>query len=148
MKDTLRPGLTHTLEFTVSESKTVPYLYPEAPGFVEMPKVLATGSMVGLFEWACIELLKPHLDAGEGSLGIHVDFSHTAATPPGLVVTVTATCTKVDGRTLEFALKGHDGVDEIGGGRHRRAVVRWDRFDERVAQKRALAAGLPSAAGS
>jgi fluoroacetyl-CoA thioesterase len=137
MKDTLKPGLTHTLTFTVPENKTVPYLYPEAPGFVEMPKVFATGFMVGLFEWACIELMKPHLDPGEGSLGIHVDFSHSAATPPGLTITVTATCTKVDGRILEFAVKGHDGVDAIGEGRHRRAVVRWDSFNARVAKKRA-----------
>jgi fluoroacetyl-CoA thioesterase len=136
MKPTLTPGLTHTLTFKVPENKTVPFLYPEAPGFVEMPKVFATGFMVGLFEWACIELMRPHLDRGEGSLGIHVDFSHTAATPPGFTISVTATCTKVDGRTLEFEVSGHDGIDAIGGGRHRRAVVRWDKFNERVAQKR------------
>jgi fluoroacetyl-CoA thioesterase len=136
MKDTLKPGLTHVLRFTVPENKTVPHLYPEVPSFVAMPHVLATGFMVGLFEWACLELLAPHLEPGEGSLGIHVDFSHTAATPPGLTVTVTATCTKVDGRQIEFELRGHDGIDEIGAGRHRRAVVRWDKFKERVAKKR------------
>jgi fluoroacetyl-CoA thioesterase len=141
MKDTLKPGLVNVLRFTVPETKTVPYLYPESPGFAGMPKVLATGFMVGLFEWACIELMAPHLEPGEGSLGIHVDFSHSAATPPGLTVTVTATCTKIDGRTVEFDVKGHDGVDEIGGGRHRRAVVRWDKFNEHVARKAGRAAG-------
>jgi fluoroacetyl-CoA thioesterase len=141
VKDTLKPGLTHTLTFTVPESKTVPHLYPEAPDFADMPLVFATGYMVGLFEWACIELMAPHLDPGEGSLGIHVDFGHTAATPPGLTVTVTATCMRVDGRTVEFDVRGHDGADAIGGGRHRRAVVRWDKFTERVAQKRRKAVG-------
>lgn len=141
MKDTLKPGVTHTLTFIVPESKTVPFLYPEAPGFTAMPKVFATGYMVGLFEWACIELLKPHLDAGEGSLGVHVDFSHDAATPPGLTVTVTATCTRVEGRSVEFDVAGHDGVDRIGGGHHRRAIVRWDRFNERLTQKREKALG-------
>ena len=141
MKDTLQPGLTHTLTFTVPENKTVPHLYPEAPGFTVMPKVFATGYMVGLFEWACIELLKPHLEEGEGSLGIHVSFSHEAATPPGLTITVTATCTKVDGRTAEFEVSGHDGVDRIGGGHHRRAIVRWDKFTPRVEQKRQKALG-------
>ena len=48
-----------------------------------MPAVFATGFMVGLMEWTCIQLLAPHLDAGEGSLGAHVDVSHMAATPPG-----------------------------------------------------------------
>ncbi len=141
MKDTLKPGLSHTLRYTVPENKTVPHLYPEASGFAQMPPIFATGFMVGLFEWACIELIEPHLDPGEGSLGVHVDFSHDAATPPGLTVTVTATCTGVDGRKLEFDVTGHDGVDTIGGGRHRRAIVRWDKFTERVAQKRQKALG-------
>lgn len=141
MKDTLKPGLTRTLTYTVPANKTVPHLYPEAPGFTEMPDVFATGFMVGLFEWACIELMAPHLDPGEGSLGIHVDFAHSAATPPGLTITVKATCTRVDGRTVDFEVEGHDGVDAIGGGRHRRAVVRWDKFTQRVEQKRGKALG-------
>ncbi len=141
MKDTLKPGLTHTLTFTVPENRTVPFLYPEAPGFTVMPKVFATGYMVGLFEWACIELLKPHLEPGEGSLGVHVNFSHDAATPPGLTITVTATCTKVEGRSVEFDVIGHDGVDRIGGGPHRRAIVRWDKFSQRVEEKRRKALG-------
>jgi fluoroacetyl-CoA thioesterase len=136
VKDSLQPGLTHTMTYLVPESKTVPNLFPEAAPFVEMPKVLATGFMVGLFEWACIELMAPHLEDDEGSLGIHVDFSHTAATPPGLTVTVTARCTKVEGRTLEFEVSGHDGVDEIGRGLHRRAVVRFGPFEERLRSKR------------
>ena len=136
MKDTLKPGLTHTLRFLMTEDKTVPSLFPESPDFAAMPRVLATGFMVGLFEWACLELMRPHLEPGEGSLGVHVDFSHSAPTPPGLTITVTATCTKVEGRILEFDLVGHDGVDEIGGGKHRRAVVRWDRFGQKVDQKR------------
>ncbi len=83
MKASLKPGLKHQLIFRVPEEKTVPYLYPESPDFSAMPKVLATGFMVGLFEWACIELLKDHLDPGEGSLGIAVAFDHVAPTPPG-----------------------------------------------------------------
>ena len=86
MKDTLKPGLVHQFEFVVPESKTVPHLYPEAPEFQSMPAVLATGFMVGLMEWTCLQLLAPHLDEGEGSLGIHVNVSHQAATPPGLTV--------------------------------------------------------------
>ncbi len=62
MKRTLQPGLTHTFQFMIPESKTVPYLYPEAPEFQQMPKVLATGFMVGLFEWTCIQAVNPHID--------------------------------------------------------------------------------------
>jgi fluoroacetyl-CoA thioesterase len=141
MKQTLQPGLKHRFAYKVPPNKTVPHLYPEAADFQEMPQVFATGFMVGLMEWACIQLMEPHLDAGEGSLGIHVDFSHLAATPPGLTVTVDAECTAVNGRKLSFQVRAHDGVDLIGEGRHERAVVAWDKFNARVAQK-ATAAGV------
>ena len=84
MKATLRPGLTHRFSYEVPQNKTVPHLYPEVTDFQTMPAVFATGFMVGLMEWTCMQLLAPHLDPGEGSLGVHVDISHTAATPPGL----------------------------------------------------------------
>ncbi len=144
MRPSLIVGLSHVHRFTVTGAKTVPALYPEAEEFRSMPAVFATGFMVGLFEWACIELLKPHLDPGEGSLGTAVDFSHVAATPPGLTIAVTATCNKIEGRSVEFRVSGHDGLDMIGEGTHRRAIVAWDRFTPRVADKlgRAKAAGL------
>jgi fluoroacetyl-CoA thioesterase len=139
MKPSLKPGLAHTHRFTVTDAKTVPNLYPEAGGFREMPRVFATGYMVGLLEWACIELLKPHLDPGEGSLGIQVDVSHTAATPVGLTVTVEARVEAVEGRRVDFSVVLNDGIDEIGRGKHRRAVVQWDKFNARVAEKAARA---------
>ena len=88
-----RAGHELGCEYTVPATKTVPHLYPEVADFQAMPHVFATGFMVGLMEWACLELLKPYLDAGEGSLGIHIDVSHVAATLPGQTVTVDAECT-------------------------------------------------------
>lgn len=139
MKATLQPGLTHKLSFKVSDAKTVPHLYPESSIFTGMPQVFATGYMVGLFEWACTELLSNHLEAGEGSLGTHVDFSHEAATPPGMTVIVEAKVLAVDGAKVRFEVSGHDGIDRIGGGEHERFVVKWDKFNKRVADKRAKA---------
>jgi fluoroacetyl-CoA thioesterase len=136
MKDTLKAGLSHRFEFTVPETKTVPHLYPEAPEFQAMPAVLATGFMVGLMEWTCLQLLAPHLDEGEGSLGVHVDISHQAATPPGLTVTVDAECLEVRGPRASFHVRAHDGVDLIGEGRHERFILKWDRFNTRLEEKR------------
>jgi len=135
MKSSLKPGLTHQLRFRVTERQTVPNFYPESPMFSAMPAVFATGYMVGLFEWCCTELLNQHLDVGEGSLGIHVNFSHLAATPPGLTVTVDCEVTKVDGKRVSFRVRGHDGVEAIGEGEHERAVVNYAKFNERVAEK-------------
>ena len=136
MKPSLKVGLTHRFTYKVPLNKTVPFTYPEAPEIASMPQVFATGNMIILMEWVCTQLIKPHLDEGEGSLGTYVDVSHLAATPPGFTVTVDVECVKVDGRKLEFKVSAHDGVDLIGEGRHERAVVGWDKFLTRVADKK------------
>ncbi len=136
MKETLRPGLTHQFKFKVPPTKTVPHLYPESQMFRQMPEVLATGFMVGLMEWACIEALRPHLDwPQEQSLGVLVNFSHLAATPPGLTVTVDVTLDRIEGRRLTFSVSAHDGVDRIAEGTHQRVVIDRDRFNAKVAEK-------------
>jgi len=138
MKECLRPGLEHEWRFTVTEGKTVPALYPESPSFQDMPEVLATGYLVGLLEWACLELVKPYLDwPREQTVGTRVDFSHTAATPPGFTVTVKARLEEVDGRRLVFSVSAHDGVDAISSGRHERFVIDAAKFKARVVEKKA-----------
>lgn len=143
MKDTLKVGDRARLEFKVPVEKTVPHLYPEAADFQAMPTVFATGFMVGLMEWCCLEVLKPHLDAGEGSLGIQINVSHAAATVPGQVVTVDAECTSVNGRRVAFKVTAHDGVETIGAGSHERMIVPWDRFVGRVNEKAKRAGAQP-----
>lgn len=138
MKQSLKPGLTCEFRFTVPESKTVPQLYPESALFQQMPRVLATGYLVGLMEWACIEALKPHLDwPREQTLGTRVNLSHVAATPPGLTISVRVRLDAVEGRKLSFTLSAHDGVDLISEGTHERVVIDAARFNEKLVQKRA-----------
>ena len=137
MKPTLKAGLKHSFAYTVPVEKTVPHLYSEAPELQEMPEVFATGFMFGLMEWTCVQLLKPHLDAGEGSVGVHIDVSHKAATPVGLTVTVEAECIEVKGPRAKFKLRAHDGFDEIGAGTHERFIVGWQRFNRGLAAKTA-----------
>lgn len=140
MKASLQSGLKHRITLAVTDQQTVPALYPQSGQFAAMPVVFATGFMVGLFEWCCMELLAMHLDEGEGSLGTQVNFSHDAATPTGLTVTVDCEITEVAGKRVAFSVVGHDGVDRIGGGTHERFVINRAKFDERVAAKAAKAA--------
>ena len=144
MKPTLKPGLKHSFSYKVPENKTVPYTYPESDIIANMPKVFATGFMIVLMEWVCTQLMAPHLDAGEGSVGTHVDVSHSAATLPGQTVTVDVELAEVKGRKLVFKVSAHDGIDLIGEGRHERVVVAWDRFNAKVAEKAKAAAELVS----
>lgn len=137
MKDTLRPGIEHAFTYTVTDEKTVPGLFPEASDFQVMPKVFATGFMVGLFEWVCIQALQPHLDwPAEQTVGTRVDVSHLAATPPGLDVTVTVKLVEVDRRRLVFAIEAHDDVDLISKGTHERFVIDKVTFDANLEKKK------------
>ena len=143
MKPTLKVGDTAQLTYKVPADKTVPHLYPDAHDFQLMPTVFATGFMVGLMEWACMKVLEPHVEPGEGSLGIHIDVSHIAATVPGQVVTVDAECTSIAGRRVGFNVVAHDGIEKIGEGRHDRMIVPWDRFEAKVNAKAKLARQNP-----
>jgi fluoroacetyl-CoA thioesterase len=110
--------------------------------FRQMPEVLATGYLVGLLEWACIEALRPHLDwPREQSLGTHVNFSHLAATLPGMTVSVDVELLRVEGRKLTFSISAHDGVDRITEGTHERSVIDGARFAARLAEKSRLGSG-------
>jgi fluoroacetyl-CoA thioesterase len=136
MDNSLRPGLTFEFKYEVPETKTVPYLYPEAEEFQLMPKVLATGFMVGLIEWACIRFVNNYIDwPNEQTVGTDVRLSHSAATPPGLVVTVKGELTKVDGRRLTFFITAHDGVDTISEGTHERCIVNAKKFSSKMESK-------------
>ena len=136
MKSSLQPGLTHTFKFKVPENKTVPHLFPESSEFQVMPNVLATGFMVGLFEWTCIQAINPHIDwPREQSVGIDVKLNHIAATPPGLTVTVNVKLEEVEGRKLVFSIVAHDGIDKISEGTHDRFIIDAAKFNAKMAAK-------------
>jgi fluoroacetyl-CoA thioesterase len=141
MKNTLSPGISFRFTFLVSDQKTVPRLYPESPEFQLMPKVFATGFMVGLLEWACITAVNPHIDwPEEQTVGIAVNVSHTAATPPGLTVDIKGKIVTVEGRKITFFLEADDGIDKICEGYHERFVIDAEKFNRKAATKASLAA--------
>ncbi len=136
MKDTLQPGIVSEFSFVIDESKTVPALYPEAAEFQAMPKVFATGFMVGFIEWACIRAINPHIDwPEEQTVGTHISVSHIAATPPGMQVTARVTLTEVEGRRLKFEVEARDEKEVIGTGTHERFVINKKRFDDKMKEK-------------
>jgi predicted thioesterase len=133
--DRIVPGLRGTAEIVVGPEHTAPFV---GSGRIA---VLATPVMINLIEAAALAAVEHLLPAGHQSLGIHLDVSHTAATPVGLRVTATAEVTQVQGRTISFQVAARDEFEQIGGGTHRRVVVSVSRFDERVQHKLAQKAG-------
>jgi fluoroacetyl-CoA thioesterase len=142
MKPTLQPGLAFEFQFPVPEERTVPFLLPDSPEFQLMPKVLASGFMVGLIEWACIQAVNPHLDwPREQTVGIDFQLNHTAATPPGLTVTVKGRLENVEGRKLTFYILAEDDFDQISEGFHHRFIIDAAKFNAKMAAKRAQKSG-------
>jgi fluoroacetyl-CoA thioesterase len=132
----IKPGIEYTHSFVVSQTKTVPALYPESEEFVAMPNVFATGFLVGFIEWACIRAINPYLNwPHEQTVGVHIDVNHVAATPPGLEVTAKVRLVKVTGKRLLFEVEVYDEVDLISQGKHERAIIIKEKFDARMEEK-------------
>ena len=136
MNQSMQPGMNFEFSYTVPEDKTVPHIFPEFSEGKLMPEVFATGSMVGLFEFACIKAINPHIKWPEQqTVGIHINVSHTAATPPGMTVIVKGTLKKIEGRKLTFFLEAFDGVDKISDGTHERFIIDADKFNASIQNK-------------
>ncbi len=132
----LKPGLAYEFKFKISENKTVPFLYPESPEFQVMPKVFATGFMVGLFEWTCIQAINPYLDfPAEQNVGTGVRLSHSTANSPGLTITVKTKLETIEGRKLTFSIIADDGVDKISEGTHERFLIDAAKFNSKAEAK-------------
>ncbi|MBL9206949.1 MAG: enoyl-CoA hydratase/isomerase family protein [Opitutaceae bacterium] len=107
-------------------------LGPRADAPVE---VFSTPSLILLLELAAKDLLAPHLEAEEDSVGVSVEITHTAPTPRGGWVEATARLVAVQGRQFDFELLAFDAAGEIGNGRHRRAVVSLSKFEDALAKR-------------
>jgi len=106
----------------------------------DFPPVLATARMIALMEIAGSRVLEPFLGPGELSVGVTVDVSHTAPTPPGALVIATARYSGREGKLFVFEVSASDPGGEIGKGIHKRAIVASDRL-VRAAVKRVAKPG-------
>jgi fluoroacetyl-CoA thioesterase len=109
-----------------------------------MPRVFATGFMVGLFEFTCIKAVNPFLAwPEEMTVGTHINVSHLAATPPGMTITVRVKLEKVEGRKLSFFIEAFDEADKISEGTHQRFIINTAAFNASVAAKKGRISPLP-----
>ena len=120
------PGASATCDIVVGASDLASAVGVD-PGDT-FPPVLATARMVALMEIAAARVLKPHLEPGELSVGVTLDVSHSAATPPGAAVSAVATYRGRDGKLFLFDVAVRDPAGEVGRGTHRRAVVSTERL--------------------
>ena len=134
-------GLRHEARQVVTDAQTVPRIGPDWPGFADMPPVFATAMMIGFIEQTCALAIHPHLADGQGTVGTHVDVSHVAATPVGMIVIAEIELTGIAGRMLTFAVTCRDAAGLIGEGIHKRAIIDLPRFLAKVAAKASSTGG-------
>jgi len=96
--------------------------------------------MIAFAEVTCAELMSEHLDAGQTSVGTGFQFTHEAATPIGMKVTMRVKLVELDKRKCVFEIEAHDEIDRITVGRHERFVIDRAKFDARLAEKQAKVA--------
>jgi len=131
MTEALNVGMTHEIERETTEDMSAQKVFPH------VPHVYATSVMVGHMEAVCAEMVLPHLGEGEQTVGIGMQFSHTAPTPLGMKVRFSAKLIEVDGRKLVFEVEGFDEADKIGKATHQRFIINAEKFNSGVAKKAA-----------
>ena len=126
---------TATAELMVSPADLASSI--STPGGDEFPAVLATARMIALMETAAARVLQPLLGPGELSVGVTVDITHLAPTPPGVLVTAKARYTGREGKLFVFEISAQDEGGEIGRGSHKRAIVETERLQRAAANRNA-----------
>lgn len=101
-----------------------------------LAQVFATPMMIALMEQTCNESVAPMLEAGQSTVGTHIDISHCAATPVGMRVWCDSLLTEVDRRRLVFEVKCYDECGLIGEGRHERFIVESAKFQAKANSKK------------
>jgi predicted thioesterase len=129
VKPSLQAGITGTTQLAVDRERTIDFMGDAA-------RVYATPMLVRDIEIACRNLLLPHLDAGEDSVGTRVELDHLAATPLGFMVTLNVKVAAVAGRSVTFEVDGSDGVDTICRCTHQRFVADVKKTEARILAKR------------
>lgn len=122
----METGIKGIQEIIVTEELTAAHI---GSGLV---KVFATPMMIALMEKTCASSVEPHLEAGQGTVGTHVNVSHSAATPVGMKVRCESELVEVDRRRLTFRVTASDERGIIGEGTHERFIIDSAKFQAKV----------------
>ncbi len=128
----MKQGLTGSAEVEVRVENTAAALGNAGVN------VFATPFMTALMEHACRNAVDSHLPDGTMTLGGLVELRHLAPTPIGFRVRAEARLVEVKGPKLAFEVRIHDGVEEVGSGKHVRFMVSEAEFRKKVAAKEAV----------
>jgi predicted thioesterase len=125
----LQPGISIEQRRTVLEADCIKFLGPD------VPPSLSTPAMILWMEIASRDLATPRLEAGQDTVGVHVDVEHLGASPVGSQVVFRSKLIAIDDRKLTFEVEAVDGEEVVGRGRHTRFVVDVERFARKLKKR-------------
>jgi fluoroacetyl-CoA thioesterase len=120
------PGLSATLELTVTDSDTA-----QSIGSGDVP-VLGTPRVLALAEAATVAVTARQMPAGVTTVGTRAVVEHRAPTPLGRSVAATATLAEAEGRKLIFDVTVRDGDAVVAEVRVERVLLDRQKFIERA----------------
>ena len=126
MKDTLAPGIAGTKRHAIDRDRTIDFMG-------EALRVYSTPSMLRDIEQTCREVILPHLDEGEDTVGVRVELEHLGATLLDSRVDITARVNAVEGPRVDLEVEVRDELGEtVGRAKHGRFVVEVERQRRRL----------------
>lgn len=117
-----------TQTFTVTADDTA-----ETLGSGSLP-VLGTPRLLAWCEAVTCAAIEESLQPGQTSVGTRVQLEHTAASPVGAEVQVTAGSSYVDGRLVRFAVSARSEGKLVGSGEVTRVIVEGEKFLARISR--------------
>ena len=130
MKPSLKPGLAHTRNLTVDDSRVIEFMGADC-------RVYATPRIISDVEYTCRDFLLGHLEPGEDSVGTKVNWEHVGPALLGEAVTVSVKLVQVEGRRVTFEAAVAAGADEVAHGSHERFIVDVQKVRERLLKRKA-----------
>ncbi|VVQ30391.1 hypothetical protein PS943_01808 [Pseudomonas fluorescens] len=132
---TLHAGTATERQLIVDKERTISFLGEDL-------RIYATPRLVDDIEQTCLDYLLTFLDEGENTVGAAVDIRHVGATLLGMSVSIVATVTRIEGRSVTFNVEVRDDVELVATAAHTRVVVNVAKLRSRVqAKAEAAAAG-------
>ncbi|MGE8143894.1 thioesterase family protein [Pseudomonas frederiksbergensis] len=132
---TLEAGTATERKLIVDRERTISFLGEDL-------RIYATPRLVDDIEQTCLDYLLTFLDEGENTVGAAVDIRHVGATLLGMSVSIVATVTRIEGRSVTFNVEVRDDVELVATAAHTRVVVNVAKLRSRVqAKAEAAAAG-------
>ncbi|WP_397453739.1 thioesterase family protein [Pseudomonas sp. NA-150] len=131
---TLQTGASTEQRLTVDLARTISFLGEDL-------RIYATPRLVDDIEQVCLNYALAYLGEGENTVGTAVDIRHVGATLLGMSVSIVATVTRIEGRSVTFNVEVRDDVELVATAAHTRTVVNVARLRSRVQAKAAAVAG-------